>query len=173
MNIEYQNVKRDFMLSLPLSLEQIITFCHPKGHSWLSWRTKVCKENQEWLVNWACNSEIFKRSPQINWGSVFALARFKREPTEGSLNVYLFATAKAPWCIKPRKIVLLFPWNCLIQHTFLLLKSGQSLKPWKKLKIRLHLNILFLRTHFRVSKLYIIWNWNIPWLRWWYESVSF
>ena len=33
---------------------------------------------------------------------------------------------------------------------------GQSLKPWNKLKIRLQPNILFLQTHFRVSKLYNI-----------------
>ena len=30
-----------------------------------------------------------------------------------------------------------------------LLKSGQSLKPWNKLKIPLYPNILFLQTHFR------------------------
>ena len=32
---------------------------------------------------------------------------------------------------------------------------------------------IVLQTHFRVSKLYITWSWNIPWLGWWYESVSF
>ena len=65
----------------------------------------------------------------------------------------------------------LFPWDCLTQHPYLLLKFGQLLKPWSKLKILLHPNTLFLQTHFRVSKLYIIWSWNIPWLGWWYESV--
>ena len=63
------------------------------------------------------------------------------------------------------------PWDCLTQHLYLLLKFGQSLKPWSKLKILLHPNTLFFQTHFRVSKLYITWNWNIPWLGWWYESV--
>ena len=34
------------------------------------------------------------------------------------------------------------------------LKSGQSLKAWKKLKILFHPNTLFLQTHFRVSNRY-------------------
>ena len=36
----------------------------------------------------------------------------------------------------------------------------------------MHPTILFLQTHFNVSKLYSVWSWNIPWSGWWYESVS-
>ena len=32
----------------------------------------------------------------------------------------------------------------------------------------MHPNTLFWQTHFRVSKLYNLWSWNIPWLGWWY-----
>ena len=44
--------------------------------------------------------------------------------------------------------------DCLTRHPYLLLKFGQLLKPWSKLKSLLHPNTLFLQTHFRVSKLY-------------------
>ena len=44
--------------------------------------------------------------------------------------------------------------DCLIQHPYLPLKSGQSLMPWKKKIILLHPNRLFLQTNFRVFKLY-------------------
>ena len=50
-----------------------------------------------------------------------------------------------------------FPWYCLIQYPYLVLKHVQSLNPWNKLKFQLQPNILFFQTHFRVSKLYIIW----------------
>ena len=40
--------------------------------------------------------------------------------------------------------------NCLIQHLYLLLNSGKSLKPWKIKQILLHPNTLILQTHFHV-----------------------
>ena len=43
-----------------------------------------------------------------------------------------------------------------LSFPYLVLKLGHSLKPWNKLKIHLHPNILFLQTHFYVSKLYNI-----------------
>ena len=42
-----------------------------------------------------------------------------------------------------------FTSDIVIQHPFLLLKSGQLLKPWNKLKFHLHPNELFLQIHFR------------------------
>ena len=36
----------------------------------------------------------------------------------------------------------------MIQHPYLLLKFGQSLKPWNKLKIQLHPNVIFYRHTF-------------------------
>ena len=45
-------------------------------------------------------------------------------------------------------IMSVFPSDCRIQHPYLLLKSGQSLKLWNKLKILLHPNILYLPVHY-------------------------
>ena len=44
---------------------------------------------------------------------------------------------------------------------------------WTVIKILLHPITLVLHKHFRVSKIYNVYSWDIPWLGWWYESVLF
>ena len=101
---------------------------------------------------------------------VLELVHLKKDRTDASIYQQLFMEIRDRYRDhipvytdgsrdgNPVACATVFPSNTVISMRLpdsALLKFGQSLKPWSKLKFLVHPNTLFLQTHFRVSKLYI------------------